>query len=371
MRILKNINKKIVALITTGTIGLTSIVGCAAKSNIDNITSSMNTSESTITTTLEPTTTTTSETTKAVVNEDVATSDYQIHAKAVAKAMYDNNKEYFDEKQYTVEDLEKVYYLLNDKYYDEEMNLLFTQSDLEKALAITRELIMPQRVNELIQKYEDYQHGFITADQLNKEVEASKLYKYTISLANMFDVNEDNKDVRNFVTDYCKEMVKISKDLQAGASLDDEAFKKHMIEFFAKIRSAQTGNVTDYPNINNYLQETTVKPGSSFVVALMYKSMADYLNQAIDGQYVIVPTKYGNEVKNDKVRVGVSYEEGKLIKAVNEGKITETKYIMLVENINTELFQTHPLEAACNAEDASRANAGMPVVKNGKTNTLK
>ena len=112
MRKFKELNKKIFALLATGTIGLTSITGCAAKANT-NQTTSNTTATPTITTTLEPT-----ETTKTVeVTEDMASEDYMTHAKAVAKVMYPANKEYFDEKQYTVEDLEDVYYVLNGKYY--------------------------------------------------------------------------------------------------------------------------------------------------------------------------------------------------------------------------------------------------------------
>ena len=45
-----------------------------------------------------------------------------------------------------------VYYILNGKYYDAEKNLLMDRTELEKSFDIVRELMMPQRVNEMLQK---------------------------------------------------------------------------------------------------------------------------------------------------------------------------------------------------------------------------
>ena len=89
------------ALAATGTIGLTAITGCGAKADTISTTNST-VAPATTTTTVEETTTT------VEVSKDIATEDYMNHAKAVSKAVYNSNKEYFDEKQYTVEDLENV-----------------------------------------------------------------------------------------------------------------------------------------------------------------------------------------------------------------------------------------------------------------------
>ena len=83
MRKSENFKNRAFALVTTGIIGLTSITGCTAKTNTDDTTAYTTVPSASITTTLEPTTT---PTTEAVVSQDVATEDYRIHARAVAKA---------------------------------------------------------------------------------------------------------------------------------------------------------------------------------------------------------------------------------------------------------------------------------------------
>ena len=134
----KKLSSKQLSLLLAGSIALTSLVGCAKA----------NTTE----TTEVPTTTTVVETTATPtptpveVSKDVATVDYMNRAKAVATTMYDANKEYFMEKDYTVEDLENVYYVLNGKYYDNEKNLIMDVPELERSYEIILELVEPQRI---------------------------------------------------------------------------------------------------------------------------------------------------------------------------------------------------------------------------------
>ena len=54
------------------------------------------------------------------------------------------------------------------------------------------------------------------------EVNASKFYDYRISLVNLIDVNEDNQDVRNFIGDYSKEMVKVTENIKNGVVFERE-----------------------------------------------------------------------------------------------------------------------------------------------------
>ena len=343
MRKFENFKNRVFALVTTGIIGLTSITGCTAKTNTDDTTAYTTVPSASITTTLEPTTT---PTTEAVVSQDVATEDYRIHARAVAKAMYANNKAYFDKKQFTEKDLENLYYIANDKPYDAEMNQIMEKDEYEKALRALKELIMPQRVNELMQGYSDYQNGFVTKEQFDKAVAESEFYNYAYSLSNFFDVNPNNKDVREFIDAYCKEMIKVTTDLQTGSKIDKEALEKHMIEFFSLIRKDQNGTN------KNRIQETTTKFGESLTISYMDYTWANFLNTVINGQYV--------NVDGEKVRVGVSYDEGLLLKALAEGRITETKYVLEGEKIKAELFQTAPYNDACANEDASREMFNQP-----------
>ena len=83
--------KKLVALAATGTIALTSIAGCAAKTNTES------SSETTVAQSIVTETTAMPTTTTVEVNKDVASEEYMIQAKAVAEAMYNSNKDYFDE----------------------------------------------------------------------------------------------------------------------------------------------------------------------------------------------------------------------------------------------------------------------------------
>ncbi len=351
------LRKKIAALVAAGTI-LSSIAGCNAKTTTES-SSELTTAPTTIETTLEPTSTT------VEVTKDMASEDYMVHAKAVAKAMYENNKDYFDEKQYTIEDLENVYYILNGKYYNSEHDLLMDQTAVDRSFEIIRELVMPQRINEMLQKYRDLEHGNITEKDYFDEVNASKFYDYRVSLTNFIDVNEDNKDVRDFISDFSVEMVKVTENVKNGVSPED-----HMIEFFAKIRAAQTGDITDYEGINNYLTETTTKPGYSFIVAGSYKSIADLLNTVVDGHYVTVPTK---DRGNEDVRVGFTHDEQLLVNAFLEGNLVETDAIIKAKHLLTELFQTHQNDVMCYAyEETMRLVYGIDneyVKGNSKTYT--
>lgn len=344
--------KKISAILA-GVITLTSFAGCN---------NSKNNTEST---TYNPTTktTVTSEEVeevvikkRVVVNKDYADENYMIHAKAVAKAMYDSNKAYFDEKDFIVEDLENVYYALNGKYYDNESNLIMNQQELDRSFDVIRELVAPQRINEMLQKYKDLENGVITYEEYMNEVNASEFYDYRVSLANFIDANEDNKDIKNFVTEYSKEMVKVTENVKNGVSPEE-----HLTEFFAIVRSAQTGNKTDFANINTYLQETNTDDGYGFIVAGIYKSTADYLNTVIDGTFV--------KVQNENVRIGLSYDERILLNTYYLGDLVEYDDIYRAKKLEAELFQTMPLMVMCDKQEKITRNFGYEVIDNN-THTL-
>ena len=349
------LRNKLATLIAGATI-LTSVAGCNAKTT-NETTTTTTTAPTTIETTLEPTT----ETTVVTTNKDVATEDYMAHAKAVAIAMYDNNKAYFDEKQYTVEDLENVYYVLNGKYYDNENNLIMEKPELDRSFDIIRELVMPQRVTEMLQKYRDLEHGNISESEYFDEVKASTFYDYRINLTNFLDVNEDNEDLRNFVSDYSVEMVKVTENIKNGVSPEE-----HLLDFFSRIRAAQSGNLTYYNGINNYLQENTTEDGYAFMVAAIYKATADNLNTVIDGHYVDVKISDTNDEK-ETVRVGYSYDEQILVNAFYEGNLVETEAILEAKKLITELFQTMPFDVMCYRQAAINSNFGFATNTTVKT----
>lgn len=330
--------KKLVTLATAGTLVLGSATGCAA-----------NNKEQTVETTVAPTTiveTTVMPTTSIEVTNDVATEEYMAQAKAIATAMYDSNKEYFDDKQFTVEDLENTYYLINGKYYDFEGNLIMDQVELDRAFDTVRELVMPQRVNEMLQKLSDLDHGYISETEYFEEVEASKFYDYTVSLSNLIDKNKANEDLINYINEYSTEMYKVTEDLINGVSPED-----HLTEFFAIIRSAQTGDTTEFEGINNYLQENSSEDGYGFLIADTYKTVADYINTYKDGQYVTV--------QDENVRIGFSYDEQLLINAYNLGDLTgNVEAILEAEALEAELFQTKPWQIMCNRQDKIQINFG-------------
>ena len=352
------LRKRLMALAATGTIGLTAITGCGAKTNTINTSSNNTVSLPTATTTVEETTT------SVEVNQDIATKDYMNHAKAVAKAVYDSNKEYFDEEQFTVEDLENVYYVLNGKYYNNEKSLIMDKPEVMRSLNIVRELIMPQRVNEMTQKFSDLEKGKISEKEYFDEAKVSKFYNYTVSLSNFIDINEDNKDIREFANEYSKMMNKVTLNLKNGVS-PEEVLKENFVE----MRQAQTGNISDknvYKNINNYLgNDATTKDGQGFMVAGMYKATADYLNTLIDGHYVVVPTKEGNE----KVRIGYSYNEQILVNAYYLGDLVETKAILNAKKLIIEKFQTMPFDVMCYRENKINTNFGFEPVSETNTYT--
>lgn len=332
--------KKLVALAATGTIALTSIAGCAAKTNTES------SSETTVAQSIVTETTAMPTTTTVEVNKDVASEEYMIQAKAVAQAMYDANKDYFDEKQFTVEDLENTYYLLNGKYYDFEGNLIMDQVELDAAFDVTRELFAPQRIIEMLQKFSDLEHGNITEVEYFEEVEASKFYDYNVTLSNLIDKNADNEDLVNFIDNYSTEMYKVTENLKNGVSPED-----HLIEFFALIRSAQTGDITEFEGIDNYLQENSTEDGYAITVALSYKTVADGLNTLIDGQYVTV--------QDENVRIGFSYDEQLLINAYNLGDLTgNVDAVLEAEALEAELFQTKPWKIICSRQNDIITNFG-------------
>ena len=334
--------KKLVALAATGTIALTSIAGCAAKTNTES------SSEPTVAQSIVTETTAMPTTTTVEVNKDVASEEYMIQAKAVAQAMYDANKDYFDEKQFTVEDLENTYYLLNGKYYDFEGNLIMDQVELDRAFDNLRELFAPQTVTESLQKFSDLEHGYISESEYFDEINSYKFYDYNVTLSNLIDKNADNEDLVNFIDNYSTEMYKVTENLKNGVSPED-----HLIEFFALIRSAQTGNITEFEGINNYLQENSADDGYGFAAALSYKAVADDLNTLIDGQFVTV--------QDENVRVGLSYDEKVLTNLYLDGSLVELGDYDKLEEAQLllyELFQYKLIEIECDKQYKILANFG-------------
>ena len=362
-RELIELRNKLVALLATGTIGLTAMTGCTAKTDsTDQSTSNIIGSETSVTTVLEPTSTT------MEVTQDMATAEYMAKAKSIASAMYDANKEYFDEKQFTADDLEHVYYVLNDKYYDSEKNPIMTSPELERALLVIRELAMPQRVNEMLQKYNDMINGRISEKEYFDEVAASKFYDCNYSYSNFLDADANNTDVRTLAEDYSKVLQEVTERIKSG--VDPE---KPLLEFFQNVRNDQAGDINIY-NSKNLLTETTTCPGEAFFTAAVLKGTADLLNTVIDGYWVTVETKNGTET----VRVGLSgtrEEENKLSdqEVVNEyikGTILSEEDNARAIKLREELFQTHPFEKMCEAEVAIRENNGFYIIEKGKAKIL-
>ena len=89
------LRKRLMALGTIGALGLTGVTGCNEK--IVRETVPVTTNATAVSLTNESTTSV--EEKSLEVTKDMATEEYMIYAKSVAKAMYDANKEYFDEKQ--------------------------------------------------------------------------------------------------------------------------------------------------------------------------------------------------------------------------------------------------------------------------------
>lgn len=340
------LRKKALASLLGSAMALSAVAGCNAKTNTNQ--SSSNVTTTAVETSVDNTVINTIE-----AKKEQASEEYMIHAKAVAEVMYKANKEYFDEKEFTPEDLENVYYVLNGKYYDKDNSIIMEKPELDRSLDIIRELIMPQRINEMLQKYRDLEHGNISFEDYLKEANASKFYDYRASLVNFIDVNEDNNDIRNFVNEYSVEMVKVTENVKNGVTPEE-----HLTEFFAKVRSAQTGNITDYKDINTYLQETNTEDGYGFIVAGIYKSTADFLNTVIDGVYV--------NVQNEKVRIGLNYNERILLNTYYLGDLVNYDDIYKAKRLESELFQTMPLDVMCDKEDKITTNFGYEPVR---TNT--
>lgn len=326
--------KQLAAILASGSIALTSIAGCSKK--VEETTTTVAPSETTVIETFIPTPTPTP---VPEVKKTKATEEYMEHAKAVAEAMYELNKEYFDEKNFTAEDLENVYYVINGKYYDKDDNLIMEAPELYKSFAIIDEFIEPERVNEMLQKQADVEHRNLSYDEYMEEVNASVFYDYEKApLSNFFDINEDNKDIRDFSNRYSEEMVKITENIKNCVSPEE-----HMIEFFGEIRSAQTGDITKYKNINNYLQETNTELGYGYVVADMYKAIPNYLNTIIDGEFVTV--------QDEEVRVGLNYDERQVLNLYYLGDLVMIDDLLYAKELEAELFQTMPLEVSCDKQE--------------------
>lgn len=357
----KELNKKQISALLAGTIALTSVVGCSAKTNT---TSETTTAPVVTTTTVETTVTPTP--TPVEVTKDMATVEYMNHAKAVANAMYDANKEFFIENDYTAEDLENVYYVINSKYYDNEKNLIMDLAEFERSNIIIENLFEPSRYIELAQKQCDVEKGYLSFNEYMDEVNASTFYDYSKApLTNFIDVNEDNRDIRNYINEYSIEMYKTTENLKNCVSYED-----HMIDFFSVIRSAQTGDITNYKGINNYLQETSTDHGYGYIVACTYESVANMLNVIVDGEYVTVPLKKNNEVVGEEdVRISLDYDEQMLVNAYYHGDLVETEDIIRARKLIAELFQTMPNDVKCYKEVKEYEIYNAQPVK-GKARTL-
>ena len=359
--LIKNLDKKQLSAILAGTIALTSLAGCGTK--VEETTTTIPTTTTILETTLEEITTVATETSAVELRENQASEEYMNHAKAVADAMYEANKAYFDEKEFTQEDLENIYYVINGKYFDFNDELLMDSIELNRSFDVIRELVAPQRINEMLQKYCDVEYGYTTYKEYMEEVNASNFYDYKVSLVNFFDDDNKNDDVKNFVNYYCEEMIKVTENTKNCVSP-----RGHMIKFFSKVRSAQAGDITDFDGINNYLQDNTANDGYGFVVAGIYKATADYLNTLIDGEFVKVPTKDGKE----KVRVGLNYKERILLNSYYLGDLVDFEDIYKAKVLESELFQTMPLDVMCDKQEKIQSEFGFEaqVKGNAKTMTL-
>lgn len=356
----KKLNSKQLSLLLASSIALTSLAGCSK--TITEETTQIPTVTTTVEPTVEPTVkpVATATPTPAEVSKDVATKEYMTRAKAVAEVMYEANKAYFDEKDYTAEDLENVYYVINSKYYDNENNLIMEAPELERSLDIIRELVEPQRIIELTQKRKDVDKGYLSLNDYKDEVNASVLYDYSAGLHNFIDVNENNKDLIDLTKAYSIEMIKVTENVKNGVSYED-----HLTDFFGVIRSAQTGDLTDYSNIKNYFQNETTNPGYTYLAAAIYLAPANLLNASIDGEYITVPTKAGEE----NVKISYTYDEAELVYALEGGYLVETEDIIKAVDLRAELYQTMPIDVMCNAEVSLYNNYHTQPVK-GKTKSL-
>ena len=354
----KELLKKKASLILAGTMTLTSFAGCNAKTN----TSNTQTPTTTPTTTIETTVDNTTVVNVPEVNEKaIASDEYREHAKAVAISMYEANKEYFDDKLFTAEDLENTYYVINDKYYDIDGNLLMDSAQLNRTVDIIAEMFGTNSdYLELIQKESNLRHGELSFEEYQEEFKAYKLYDYSVSLANFIDVNEDNEDVREFANLYSSEMVKVYKNLEAGVA------PQELPDFFSVIRSAQAGDITKYKGLNNYLSDNTANDGYGLIVALMFIAPADYLNASIDGHFVIDPAT------DESVRVGFSYDEQMLVDSViyYGDNINDPVLILNARELEAELFQYHLTNIVCDKREKIfriAGDANTPTKGNSKT----
>lgn len=332
----KELLKKKASLILAGTMALTSFAGCTAKTNTSDTQTPTTTST---TTTIETTTDDTTVVNIPEVSEKaIASDEYRDHAKAVAASMYEANKDYFDDKLFTAEDIENAYYVINDKYYNKDGNMLMDSAQLNRTVDFIGELYGTNSdYLELIQKESDLRHGYITYDEYQEEFKAYKLYNYSISLSNLIDENEDNNDVREFANFYSNSMIEVYKNLEAGVDLQE------LPDDFSVVRSAQAGDITKYKGLNKYLSDNTANDGLGLIVALMFRAPADYLNASIDGHYVIDPAT------NESVRVGFSYEEQMLVDSViyYGDNINDPELILKARELETELYQRHLTDIVC------------------------
>lgn len=362
------LRKRLMALATVTTIGITSVTGCAAKTNTNNTNSNNTSSLPTVTKSIEETTT---PTTQVEVSKDVATADYKNHAKAVAKAMYEANKAYFDERQYTVENLEHVYYVLNDKYYNEDKTLLMDKVQVDVAFDVIRELLESQRKINDIQNLKDVEKGKISLEKYTDEFNARSHYNWTISISNFLDDNENNKDNIILFDEYSKMQLQVTEYLKNGV-LPTEILEKNFIE----MRQEQTGNISGYSIYkklsHNLAVDNTAADGIGFASAAMGRAIANMNNAAHDGHFMTIPventTDKNKKVKTETFRVGYSYDEQILVNAYYLGDLVDTKDILKAKKLIIELVQSMYSDTMCyRYEKVTSKYYNVPATENTKT----
>ncbi len=346
----KNNGKKIVALLTAGSI-LASFAGCGKTES--KVTEGSTTSETLVETTVTPTTIETNiptiETTSAVeYSENVATEDFITYAKAVSNAMYEVNKEYFDEKQITVEDLVHVYYFMNDKYYNVNGDLLMTYEDFNESTIILRELFFPQRENELLQQLSNVNHGDKTFEEYMEEVNASVFYdSINAPISNFIYPTPENKEAIDFFNEVSKENARRLGDIQHGV------LGTHVKDFFIDCYNAEAGNITvenrifnEDINLDNYLQDNGTKYGIKYAITLAMLANTNFANTYLDGCTITI---YDPSIGQDvEVYIGLNYEDSRLVEVYEEGRLTETEDILRAEALKDRRYQTHLEEENCN-----------------------
>ena len=348
------LRKRLMALGTIGALGLTGVTGCGKvkRENVPTVAS-----ETTVSLTTE-TTAPAAEEKKVEVTKDMATEEYMAHAKSVAKAMYDANKAYFDDEQYTVEDLENVYYVINGKYYNSNREIIMDKPQLDRSFDIIRSLAADDRETEMLQKYSDLEHKRISEKEYFDEVKASKFYDHKVSLSNFVDKRDNNKDLRDFLDAYAIASSKIQANIIAGVSS-----KENLEEIISIVKSASQGDLTKYNGIKNYMQQSTTEDGYGFLIAAISRSLGDKYATTLNGCF--------GKINGENTRFALSYKEQELVNAYYLGDLEgNEEAILKARKYIAEKWQTYWFDIECNRQDAVNTKMGYePVARNTKTYT--